>query len=152
MKILITLFFLIKINYPSNDLEEIRYINRVVDLALKDYCYLGIEYDITFDDTQADLTITPCVRFLDFNTLGTTQGTVHLNKGLYGVPEIRLADIRNEYLLRQVMVHEFGHFLGYVEHSIDSESVYYWSLYNYDIQRMTRYDTLKLFNLLNFSR
>lgn len=150
MKILITLFFLIKINYPSNDLEQIRYINKIVDASLKQYCFLGIEYDITFEDSKADVTITPCVQFYDPIYLGTTDGTIHLNKDIYGIPDIKLAKINNDELLTKVLVHEVGHFLGYVEHSLDPQSIYYPTLDYYKSQYITRYDSIKLYHLLNF--
>lgn len=144
MNLLCTLYVLIKIHYPSDDINVIRYHNQVLNEAMSAYCYWGIEYDIVMDDRKPDLEIYPEVNFIDPNMLGLTLGNIHLNPKLYFSPSIYLNYRLYPWIRPRVLIHEIFHFLG-GDHNIDPQSIMYEE---YNDGGFTRHDTLTLNKLI----
>lgn len=144
------LYILIYISYPTSDIETIRLINDAVHNSFKEYCFLGIEYDLTSDSCHADLILDPCTDMPNMFTLGLTEGNIHRNYKLYGIPEITMSCEMSKELFERVLVHEIGHFLGYIEHSIDPQSIFYPTMHDPFNQYITRHDTLRLIYLTNY--
>ena len=147
MGILLSLWILIKVYYPSNNIEDIRMYNSAIDKAMKQYCFLDVEYEICPEASQADLLIYPVDVRLPSYTLGLTFGSYVRNPKIYGVPNIHLNIFLNSENLPIVLTHELGHFFG-LDHSIDPKSLMYPETDWTNIQ-LTRHDSITLLKLYN---
>ena len=140
-------YFLIYIAYPSEDINTVRYYNKVVNDAMQSYCFLEIEYDLTSKLDSADLIFFPESGIQCWEYLGLTFSNIHKNPKVYGTPKILTCTNMSEDYLPKVLLHEIGHFLGYKEHSPDPMSIYYDSLHEPELQVITRHDTILLYNI-----
>lgn len=114
---------------------------------MQSYCFLGIEYDLTNRLDTADLIFFPESGIHCFEYLGLTFSNILKNPKVYGTPKILTCSNISEEYLPKVLLHELGHFLGYKEHSPDSQSIFYDSLHDLELQTITRHDTILLFNI-----
>lgn len=148
MKIIFTVYILIKVWYPSNDIDDIRFINKAIHEAMSAYCFLGVEYDLTFDENKADLEIYPVFDFFNDPTmLGLTTGNYLYNPKVFGVPKIRMSGWLNRDIYPIVLKHELFHFFG-GQHSIDTVSLMF-PVFTGRNREFTRHDSLVLYNLFN---
>lgn len=144
----IALYILIKIHYPCNDIDVIRYYNSAIDKALKEYCWINLEYDLVSDDCKDyDLDIyTDQSAFTTGDlTLGTTTGSYLYNRKVFGTPYIRLSSFCSAEVLPHIAAHEIGHFLG-LHHSNDELSLMY-PFFSGNNKVLTRHDSLSLFEI-----
>ncbi len=110
------------------------------------YCFLDVEYDLTYDSECADLEIFPEHVFDDYHTLGITYGNIHQNPRFYDRPSIYMNGALKKDVFAQILMHELFHFFG-GPHSIDTLSLMH-SEYR-PRTTFTRNDSLILFKLLN---
>ncbi len=146
MQLLATIFILIKIFYPSNDIKDIQKYNEAINEAMQQYCFLDIDYQLVANYEKSDLILYP----RDFNLyytdlLGVTYGTYLRNPKVYGIPNIRLNPRVLDKSLVYVLTHEVGHFLG-LPHSLDPFSLMYEE-FDGENTKLTRYDSLYLINI-----
>jgi len=151
MKLFLILIFLIKINYPDNTYEtKLRY-DKMMQNAIDTYCFLGIDFEITEDSSEADLIVVPKVYFMDYYTLGFMRSTIHHNTKIHGTPIMYLGGLLNPIQEEYVMKHEFGHYLG-LTHSIDTMSLL-WEYYEFnnsdEYRGLTRHDSITLIYKFN---
>lgn len=147
MHILLSLWILIKVFYPSDNIEDIRFYNESIEEAMKQYCFLDIEYELTSDLAKADLIIYPMDFTLGFGMLGITHGSFLRNPKVYGIPNIHMSALLYEYAFPMVLTHELGHFFG-LEHSLDPRSLMYHETDGTNTT-LSRYDSLTLLKLYN---
>lgn len=147
MPILTTIWLLIKICYPSQDIDQIRAYNQGVNDAMARYCFLDIEFEYTTNSECADLIIYPCTDFYynPANILGLTTGSYLANPKVFGTPYIQILDRLLIEHFALIMTHEIGHFLG-LQHSIDPNSLMYHETDGKNNQ-LTRTDSLTLLKL-----
>lgn len=142
------LYILIKVQYPSCDIDQIRECNAIINDAMTEYCHWGVEYDLTDDISRADLVINPSYDFfLNPEILGFTVSNIHSNPKLYGIPIIRLNHKLLPVPTRLVLKHELFHFFG-GGHSDDINSIMYKDYIGNT--NFTKEDTLILNTLINF--
>lgn len=145
MGFLLSIWILIKVIYPSDRLEDIIYYNQAIDKAMKQYCFLDIEYELTPNTDKADLIIYTYDLMLPFEMLGLTHGSYVRNPKLYGIPNIHMNAWLYEYSFPVVLTHELGHFFG-LDHSIDPNSLMYPEIDGTNIT-LTRHDSLSLLKI-----
>ncbi len=145
--ILYSIYFIIRVHYPSDDINTVRYYNKVVDDVMKEYCWLNVEYDLTNDTHNCDVNVYFEQMYFEdgFGTLGTTTGKYIYNSKVFGVPYIRMSYTLTDNNIRRILCHEMGHFLG-LGHSIDEKSLMY-PIYSGDNKYLSRHDSLSLLEL-----
>lgn len=148
MKFILTFYIIIKLNYPSSDIESIRYYNDLLDRVMKTYCFIGVEYDITYDKECADLEIFPVYDFYyDNDLLGLTEGSLIYNSKFFGVPTIKLNRILRKEDQEHILRHEVFHALSYNGHNtLDTSSLMYPYFTGRNIF-LSRQDSLYIKNL-----
>lgn len=148
MKFIAIIYFIIRVHYPNNNIDDIRFYNDAINEAFSSYCFLGIEFDYTLDKNScADIEIYPYFDLTGFpGYLGMTYGTVLQNPKLYGTPSVLI----NKHVAREhfkyIIKHEIFHVLGGQYHSIDPNSLMY-PYFNEDNKYLTRHDSLYLLQL-----
>lgn len=156
MKFVFILYLLIKIHYPSNDIETVRQCNKLVDDAMKSYCFVGIEYDLTTNTDCADIEIRPYFNFFfDPTLIGLTHGNIHLNKDIYGIPSIRISEYLEYEDAELVLRHELYHAL--VPYYLEREKIYHsndplslmYPVYTGYNKYLSRNDSILLINAIN---
>jgi hypothetical protein len=141
--ILLTIYLIIKISYPSSDIKSIQQYNQIVENAFQSYCFLDIEYDLTTVDSLADIVIYPEFD-LSFqkNLIGYTNGTIGQNPKFYGQCTILLSKelplIHKCTILRHELYHSF---VGAYHNLYDVKSLMY-PLYDGTNDEFSRYDSL----------
>lgn len=142
-----TIYFLIKIHYPCDDINTVRYYNGLLDSVMQSYCFAGIEYDLATDKTQtADLDIYPeQIVFQEVSELGTTTGNALFNPKVFGTPYIRLSVFVPYNNMYHILKHEVGHFLG-LRHSNDTLSLMY-PIFSGENLQLSRNDSLTLIDI-----
>lgn len=149
MKIIFVIYILIRVNYPSNDLESIRFFNQQIDVAMKSFCWLGVEYDLTIDKGKADLEIYPYFdHYLMPEYYGFTNSGIIFNPKVFGIPNIRISNIVDTADFVPILTHELCHYFGYRGRSIDEKSLMYYT-FNGDNTTLLRHDSVFLRDLFN---
>lgn len=125
--IILTIYLIIKISYPNNDIKSIQQYNQIIENSMQSYCFLDIEYELTIVDSLADLIIYPEVN-LSFqkNLIGYTNGTIGQNPKFYGQCMILLSKDLDTLQKVTILRHELYHaFMGEYHNIYDTNSLMY---------------------------
>lgn len=140
--VILTIYLLIKVVYPSNDIKSIQAYNIMVENAFQSYCFLDIGYELTTIDSLADIVVFPEVGFDNHRILGYTNGAITQNPKFYGNCEILLSVNLDSIHKTNVFIHELYHaFIGEYHNMYDTSSLMY-PTYNGTNTELSRYDTL----------
>lgn len=155
MKIILVIYVFFA--YPDLKLDTQKFYNRILEEAFDQYCFLGIEYELTRNIEQATLFIDPCVNFDSFTShdeygneiIGLATSNIHLNPLLYGTPVIQLSSHINDKDISYILTHEIFHVICPTNyHSLDTLSLMY-PVYNKYNKTLDRHDSLFLFNIFS---